>query len=403
MNTITQIDGGVTAAQGYRAGGIHAGIKGPKLDMAMLASDVPAVVAGTFTTNKIQGAVVKLCRERVANGFAQALIVNSGNANACTGPQGMKDAVRMGKITAMLLGVEEQTVMVSSTGTIGVPMPMEKIEAGIELAVDALSPDGGDAAAKAIMTTDTVDKQVAVEFSVDGVSVRLGGMAKGAGMIEPNMATMLAFLTTDAAVDRGALQSCLSAAVADSFNKISVDADQSCNDTVLLMANGLAGNTPLDQKHADWSTFVAAVKDVTLTLAKKIVEDGEGATKFVTVSVEGAASEDDARRAVRAVANSFLVKTSWYGGDPNWGRVIDAVGYSGADVKEELVDIFYDDVCAVKGGQVAATTALSDLEEVLKHPSFRVNVNLNLGEHTDLVYTCDCSEEYVRINSEYMT
>ncbi|MFC1497657.1 bifunctional ornithine acetyltransferase/N-acetylglutamate synthase, partial [Verrucomicrobiota bacterium] len=229
------------------------------------------------------------------------------------------------------------------------------------------------------------------------------GMAKGAGMIEPNMATMLAFLTSDAAVDPEALQNCLGQAVSQSFNKISVDGDQSTNDTVLFMANGAAGNSVLDENHPNWNSFTEAVNEAAKQLALKIVEDGEGATKFVAVTVSGAVSYDDAQKAVRAIANSMLVKTSWYGEDPNWGRVIDAVGYSGADVREDLVDINYDDVCAVKNGQTAKNTSVKDLEKVLAQKCFTVNVNLNLGEETDTVYTCDCSEEYVRINSEYMT
>ncbi|MBN2301134.1 MAG: bifunctional glutamate N-acetyltransferase/amino-acid acetyltransferase ArgJ [Lentisphaerae bacterium] len=403
MKRMKKIDGGITAAKGYRAAGIHAGIKGPKADMALIVSDAPAAAAGVFTSNKIKGAVVKLCMERIIGGVAQAIIVNSGNANACTGEQGMKDAVRMGQLVADLLHIQEDKVFVSSTGTIGVPMPMGKIERGINLAVEALSETGGDAAAKAIMTTDTKDKQVAFEREIGGVTVRIGGMAKGAGMIEPNMATMLSFITTDAAVKQTALQSCLSAAVEQSFNKISVDGDQSCNDTVLILANGMAGNKPLDESHPDWPLFVDMVNEITLTLARKIVEDGEGATKFVMVSVVGAASPKDARKAVRSVANSLLVKTSWFGEDPNWGRVIDAVGYSGAEVVENQVDIMYDDVSAVKNGQVAAATALSELENVLKKRSFSITINLNIGKYSDWIYTCDCSKEYVQINSEYMT
>ena len=249
----------------------------------------------------------------------------------------------------------------------------------------------------------TLDGQVAVEFEIDDRPVRIGGMTKGSGMIEPNMATMLAFLTTDAAVDPDALQDCLGCAVEQSFNRISIDGDQSCNDTVLCMANGMAGNTILNKQHSEWPLFVRAVNEVAMRLAFKLVEDGEGATKFVTVTVEGAFSIEDARKATRAIANSLLVKTSWYGADPNWGRVIDAVGYSGAELREDLIEIMYDNVCAVTKGQGASATALKDLEAVLAKPAFCVKVDLNIGDGTDTVYTCDCSEEYVRINSEYMT
>jgi glutamate N-acetyltransferase/amino-acid N-acetyltransferase len=292
---------------------------------------------------------------------------------------------------------------VCSTGTIGKPLPLDKIKPGIQAAAAALSDAGGDDAAHAIMTTDTVAKQVAVQLSIDGKTVRIGGMTKGAGMIEPNMATMLAFLTTDAVVMPGALQNCLSDAVHQSFNSISVDGDQSTNDTVLCLANGAAGNSPLDASHPEWNLFVEALTEVAKQLAMKIVQDGEGATKYVAVTVSGAISIEDAQKAARAVANSLLVKTSWFGGDPNWGRIIAAVGYSGAEVKEDLVDISYDGLVMVKGGQRSADTPLSRLEEILAQASFAVDINLNLGDDTDTVYTCDCSHEYVTINSEYMT
>jgi glutamate N-acetyltransferase/amino-acid N-acetyltransferase len=253
------------------------------------------------------------------------------------------------------------------------------------------------------MTTDTVDKQVAVEFRIDDRTARLGGMAKGAGMIAPNMATMLGFLTTDAAVEPSALQACLSQAVAQSFNRITVDGDMSTNDTVLLMANGAAGNRPLNPAHPDWCVFAEAVNEVTKELALKIVKDGEGATKFVTINVSGAASDEDARKAARAIGNSLLVKTSWFGGDPNWGRVIDAAGYSGAEVAEDRVEIRYDGICAVLNGQKAPEFALKDLERILQQKTFTIDVDLHLGKGTDTVYTCDCSYDYVKINSEYMT
>ena len=403
MKTWNSIDGGVTAPQGYRASGVHAGIKKNATDLALIVSDRDATVAGTFTQNRIQGAVVKLCRDRLNSGIGRAVLVNSGNANACVGPRGLDDASRMAAVTAECLDLDENTVFVSSTGVIGVPLPMGAIEAGIPAAVEQLSDDGGHAAACAIMTTDTVEKELALELTVDGVAVRIGGICKGAGMIEPNMATMLSFITTDAAVESEALQACLSAAVAESFNRISVDGDQSCNDTVLILANGAAGNAPLSEGHADWPAFKAAVSELALGLAHKIVEDGEGATKFVTVVVRGAASDADARLAARQVANSLLVKTSWYGCDPNWGRVIDSGGHSGAEVEEALVAIYYDDFCAVKEGRVAADTALRDLEAVLRNDRFTVVIDLQLGDGTDTVYTCDCSEEYVRINSEYTT
>lgn len=403
MKGCKTVPGGVTAPQGYRASGIEARIKSPKRDMALIVSDVPASIAGMFTTNLIKGNHVKLCRKLIKAGKARAIVVNAGNANACNGPEGLLAAHRMSSLTADELGIGKNLVFPCSTGTIGLPMPMDRIEAGIKMAVQALSRRGGPDAAKAIMTTDTVDKQVSLEFTVDGKPVRLGGMAKGAGMIEPNMATMLGFLTTDAAVDASALQKCLSAAVVESFNRITIDGDQSCNDTVLIMANGLAGNKLLNAGHRDWPVFVKAVNQATKELAMKIVLDGEGATKFVTVVVRGAASDADAKKATRAVANSLLVKTAWCGGDPNWGRIIDAVGYSGAKIKEELTEIRFDALPAVKNGRRAPGVELKDLEKVFARKSFSVVINLHLGKGTDTVYTCDCTEEYIKINADYMT
>lgn len=403
MSNIRAIKGGVTAPRGFKAVGVHAGIKAEKLDMALLASDVPAVSAGVFTTNRVQAAPVKVCREVLRRGVARAVVVNSGSANACTGVQGMKDARQMGRLAAKALGVSPATVFTCSTGTIGKPLPMEKIARGITMAAAVLSPEGGQLAAKAIMTTDTVDKQAAVELTIDGKQVRVGGMAKGSGMIAPNMATMLCFMTTDAAVTRAALQTCLSEVADVSFNRITVDGDCSTNDTVLFLANGVAGNRSLRPGHKDWARFVEAVRTVALDLARQIVRDGEGATKFVTVTVKGATTEADADRAARAVANSLLVKTSWFGMDPNWGRVIAAIGYSGAKVNTDRVDISFDGVAAVKGGRKAPGFALEQLEEVLRRPAFEIVANLRLGRGEATVYTCDCSYEYVKINASYLT
>ena len=400
---VTLVEGSVTAARGFRAAAVSAGIRYSRDDMAMIVSDRPAAVAGTFTTNRVCAPPVKVCREHLKGGRARAIVVNAGCANACTGKLGMDNARKMARLTGEALGVPAATVFPCSTGTIGLQLPMDKIGAGIKLAAGALSADGGPRAARAIMTTDTVDKQIALEFRIDKVPVRIGGITKGAGMIEPNMATMLCFITTDAAVEPKALQACLSAAVAESFNRITVDGDMSTNDTVLLMANGAARNKRLSPGHRQWKTFVAAVNTVTKQLALKIVRDGEGATKFVTVTVEGAASDADARKASRAVANSLLVKTSWFGCDPNWGRVIDAVGYSGAEVNEALVDIAYDGISAVKGGMKAPDFSLKDLDRVLRQKNFTIAIDLRLGKGVDTVYTCDCSYDYVKINADYMT
>lgn len=399
------IRGGVVAPAGFRAAGVSAGLKtkADSLDVGLIVSDVPATVAGCFTRNRVFAAPVRWSRGVARRGRARAILVNSGNANACTGPTGITDAERMAARTAERLGVPEETVFVCSTGPIGIPLPMQKIEQGIDRLADVLSPSGGGDAAAAILTTDTVAKEAAVEVVIDGSPVRIGGMAKGSGMIDPDMATMLAFLTTDAAVDREALQECLASAVSESFNRITVDGDQSCNDTVLFLANGEAGNRALTTGSPDWGVFRDAVTHVALQLATAIVRDGEGASRFVTVTVKGAVSAEDAKRAARAVANSLLVKTSWAGGDPNWGRVIDAVGYSGAEVEEDRVDIAYDGVSAVKGGMTAPGATREELAAVLAKPEFRVEIDLQLGNGADTVYTCDCSVEYVRINSEYLT
>jgi len=400
---LKNIQGGVTAPKGFLAAAVEARIKYPRKDLALIFSQEKAAVAGLFTSNRIQAATVRLCRQRVKSGRAQAIIVNSGCANACTGARGTANAKRMAAITAMELGIPEKSVLVCSTGTIGLQLPMDRVEAGIPAVVSELSRSGGDAAAKAIMTTDTVDKQEAVEITIDGVPVRIGGMCKGAGMISPNMATMLGFLTTDAAVTPAALRACLRPAVNMSFNCVTVDGDQSTNDTVLFLANGMARNRVLSEKHGQWNRFVDAVNEVTKRLAMKMARDGEGATKFVSVKVTGAASDSDARKAARAVANSMLVKTSWFGADPNWGRVIAAVGYSGAKVVESKVDISYDGLKAVTGGQKDSRTQLAELEKVLKQKGFSVEVNLYLGHGSNTVYTCDCSLDYVKINAEYMT
>ena len=397
------IPGGVTSPRGYRAAAVMAGIKAARNDVALICAAAPAAVAGVFTTNRIKAAPVKLCQGRVKSGRAQAIIVNSGNANACTGPQGIEDARTTAQLTAQALGMAEDLVLVCSTGTIGVPLPMDKVRPAIPRAAAALSDTGGDAAAKAIMTTDTVDKQIAARLKVDGRIVTIGGMAKGAGMIEPNMATLLVFLTTDAAVAPESLQRALKAAADGSFNRISVDGDQSTNDTALLLANGAAGHAPLNEKHPDWLAFCEALNEVTRALALKIVGDGEGATKLVTVAVRGAASDEDARKAARAVSNSLLVKTSWFGEDPNWGRVIDAVGYSGAEVTEERVDIRYDDVPAIRGGRVSGASSFDQLKQVISKKAFTITIDLNLGAGSHTMYTCDCSYEYVKINGSYMT
>jgi glutamate N-acetyltransferase/amino-acid N-acetyltransferase len=399
------LEGGITAPKGFRAGAVRAGIKESRKrdDLTLVLSDTPATVAGTFTSNRVKAACVRLCERHLIWGQAQAILINAGNANACTGDQGIADAERMADLTAQHLGIGKNNVFVCSTGTIGIPLPMAKIEAALPALVKKVNRDGGAEAAEAILTTDLVRKEVAVTLKIDGLPITVGGIAKGSGMIAPNMATMLAFITTDAGVDQRSLQDCLAHAVEHSFNRIVVDGDESTNDTVLMLANNAAGTKPLNKNHHDWRRFCQAVEHVAHALAIMIVKDGEGATKFVTVTVSGAASRQAARAAARAIAKSPLVKTAWNGGDPNWGRIMAAIGYSGARIEQSRVDITFDNVLAVQNGQAAPGSSLKDLEQVYARKAFTINVDLHAGKMDYTVYTCDLSKEYVAINAEYMT
>ena len=401
----TIVAGNITTPKGFKAATVRAGIKESRKrdDLALIVSDTTAAVAGTFTTNRVKAAPVKLCERHLIWGQGRAILINAGCANACTGDQGHADAERMADVTAELLGIGKNNVFICSTGTIGIPLPMPKIEAAVPGLVKALSPDAGPKVATAILTTDLVEKQVAVQLTVDGKTVTIAGVAKGSGMIAPNMATMLAFITTDASVDQRSLQVSLAHAVDHGFNCIVVDGDESTNDTVLMFANGVAGNTLLDRKHHDWRKFRRAVDYVVRQLALAIVKDGEGATKFVTVNVTGAATPHDARLAARSIAKSPLVKTAWNGGDPNWGRIMAAVGYSGARLDDSRVDITFDDLPAVKAGRAVTEVPLKDLAAVYARKEFTVLVDLHMGKSNHTVYTCDFSRDYVAINAEYMT
>lgn len=383
---------------GFRAAGVAAGIKkGGAMDMALLVSDRPAAVAAVFTTNQIKAASVRLDMQRLRGRVARAVVVNSGNANACNGPSGLRDAREMTRRTARLLGIPEKTVFVCSTGTIGRPLPMDPIRSGIAGLVPRLSPGGGPDASTAILTTDTRPKRWTVLFRAGRRTFRLTGFCKGAGMIEPNMATMLAFLTTDAKVGAADLQRLLRAAVGESFNRISIDGDRSTNDTVLFFANGADDAPALRPGKPGWKAFVAAVHETTRELALAIVRDGEGATRFATIRVRGARSDRDADLAARSVANSFLVKTAWAGPNPNWGRVMDALGYSDARVEESKVSIRFDECLAVRRGRAGPATQ-EELRAVLARTEFTVEIDLRLGRGTAFVHTCNCTEEYVRIN-----
>jgi glutamate N-acetyltransferase/amino-acid N-acetyltransferase len=387
----TRISGSVTAPRGFRAAGTSAGIKMKgKKDMALIVSRPPAVCAATFTTNQVKAAPVKVSMQNVKTGKACAIVVNSGNANACTGSDGLIHAKAMCCAVARRIGCKDNHVLVCSTGRIGVNLPIVKIEMGIKKLLGMLSHQGGSSAAKAIMTTDTFVKEIAVQFKDGGKTFRIGGIAKGAGMIQPNMATMLGFITTDAAIPRAALQKALSHAVNHSFNRITIDGDTSTNDTVILLANGIAGAPPL-------AKFQEALNFVCLELAKMIVRDGEGASKFVTLNVHGAASDRDAVIAARSVANSVLVKTSWCGGDPNWGRILDALGYSRAKIDETRVDVAYNGIFAARKG-MATRTPLAKLRKIVGEPTFTIDVYLHLGHGHCTMHTCDLTEKYVELN-----
>jgi len=388
----------ISMPKGFECAGISAGIKaGGTRDMALIFSNVPAASAGVFTTNQICAAPVKVCREHLKHGLSRAIVMNSGIANACTGSAGIVAAKDMAAEAARIIGCEPQEIFVCSTGKIGPQLPLDKIIPGIGKLFEESVRANVQQTAEAMMTTDTRPKVAVAEFGIDGKAVKIVGFAKGAGMIEPNMATMLSYITTDAAVEQHAWQMALRQAVDASFNRISVDGDQSTNDTVLALANGEAGNAPLSESSQDWNVFYHELARVCFELAMMIVHDGEGADKFVTVNVVGAESGADAERAARAVANSMLNKTAWAGTYPDWGRIMDSVGYSRARVVEERVDIHYDDVQAVAGG-VRSAVPQEELIKVVSQTDFAINIDLHMGEGKATVYTCNCTEEYVRIN-----
>ncbi len=404
MSSLQKIEGGVTFPRGFRASGVEAHVKYPnRKDFALLVSDSPAACAGVFTTNAIAAAPVRLDRERVKGGVLRAVAVNTGIANACTGATGEANALRMSELTAEALGLPVEEVAVCSTGVIGVNLPMDRIAEGVRLAAAALSPDAWADAARAIMTTDTVSKSAAYAIDIDGVQVRFGGMSKGAGMIEPYMATMLGFVTTDAAVSATDLDEAVREAANASFNRIVIDNDRSTNDTLLLLANGQSG-VKIDRNSPHWAEFKAAVTAVCTDLAKQMVMDGEGVSKFVTLHVTGAVDDAEAQQVARSIARSMLVKTSWYGTDPNWGRVIAAAGYSGARVEEPKVRIAYGGIVAFDRGTVVADTdSLAAMKKAMTARSFTVDVDLGLGNGTCTIYTSDLTHQYVTINADYTT
>lgn len=390
--------------KGFKFSAVEAAIKKPgRLDLALIFSEVPAALAAVFTTNRVKAAPVLLCMERVREETCQALVVNSGNANACTGHKGMDAACETARLAAQGLGITEESVLVSSTGVIGHQMPMDRLRQAMPALVKGVGSSTLADVAQAIMTTDTFPKMETRTGTAAGRPYTMSGIAKGAGMIMPNMATMLAFIVTDAAVEPGWLRKVFRDANDSSFNMISVDGDTSTNDMAVIMANGMAGNAPLEEGNPDSARFVQLLQEVLLGLARQIVKDGEGATKFVTITVRGAISNTEARRAAMSVANSLLVKTAFFGQDANWGRILAAVGYSGAMVDQERVELSFDDVLMVKGGVFAGGDAEARGTEALKRPEFTVTVDLRLGEGIATVFTSDLSYEYVKINADYRT
>lgn len=398
---VRECQGGVTLARGFTAGGIYCGIRKAKKDLAIIRSDRPAAVAAVFTQNRTQAAPVLVDKIQLQrSSTCSALVVNSGNANACTGERGLNDAWDMVKVTARELSVPEHQVMVSSTGVIGQYLPMEKILNGIIELVPRLSGSGGQDAAEAIMTTDTYRKESAVQFTLGGSVVTIGGMAKGSGMIAPNMATMLAFITTDAVIERPLLQRALNRANRHSFNRVTVDGDMSTNDMAVVLANGAAGNVAFGEQSEEYQLFCAALEYVMIKLAKMIARDGEGATKLIEVCVKGAKTETEAEAVARSVANSNLVKTAVHGNDANWGRIMAAIGYSGAEVNPDAVEIRFNDLPVLNRGYEIVLDE-KKAAEALAGEHVMIVIDLNRGQEEARFWTCDLTKEYVHINASY--
>ena len=387
---------------GFSFAGVSAGLKKDgKRDLGLIYSEVPAHAAGLFTTNRVKAAPVRLDMERIKKGICQAVVINSGNANACNGPRGLKDARKIALGVSKHLGIHERLVLVSSTGVIGVPLPMPAIERNIRRLTNDLSPDGWMKTVESIMTTDTSQKIEVATCRIKGERVKLCGMVKGAGMIEPHMATMLSYLVTDAKVKAPMLQRMLRDVADDSYNCITLDGDTSTNDTVLLLANGKADHPIIDRMGKDERIFRSMLLEVCQNLAKSLVKDGEGATKFIEVAVKGARNREDAQKVAYSIANSPLVKTAFFGEDLNWGRVMCAVGYSGAPIDPDRIDVFLDKVPIVKRGVGLGETFESRARKVLKEKSFKVTVNLHQGKGEFSVFTMDLSFDYVKINASY--
>ena len=400
-----RIKGGITSPRGFKAAGIHCGIKSSKKDLALIFSDKSAVTAGMFTTNQVKSAHVLLDLGKLRGKKSQAIIANSGNANACNGATGKDNALEMSEYTAKCLDIDTQNVLVASTGIIGKPLPMNKIKKGIKDISRQLAVDGSKDAAEAILTTDTTIKEIAVDTGIKGrtkYNVKIGAIAKGSGMIAPNMATLLCFITTDACIEYEELFTSLRECVNTTFNMLTVDGDTSPNDTVVIMANGLARNKRIKFNTPEYKKFTDALNYVCTYLAKKIASDGEGATKLVEIQIKGARNIKDARRAAKAVANSNLVKTALNGCDPNWGRILSSLGAARIKIKSRKIDIAINSepiVC----NSISTDFSQKKLHKLLKEKEITITINLNVGDYTSTAYTCDTSEEYIKINAHYHT
>ncbi len=393
---------GKNYSSGFKAAGIASGLKknGGK-DLGMIFSEVPASVAGIFTTNKVQASSVILARKRIQSGTCQAIIVNSGNANCCTGSKGMQDTLSMSGFASAELEIPDEHVLVASTGVIGEPIPLDKIKSAVPDLIHELKPDGIADLAESIMTTDTVPKVVTATGKIGGKSYAVTGVAKGSGMIRPNMATMLCFVWTDIKISPAVLQEALLASADKSFNRITIDGDTSTNDMAIIMANGLSDAVVNGASQVE--SFRAVLDDVLIKLARMIVKDGEGATKMVEITVKGAESDADAIKVAETVAHSNLVKTAFFGEDANWGRIIAAAGRAGVPVLPDSIDIFFDDVQMVKDSMGCGKAVEAETTRILKKPEFGIVIDLNMGEGEASVVTCDFSIDYVKINADYRT
>lgn len=399
-------NGGVTSPKGFLASGIHCGLKknSLKMDLALIYSEVPAAAAGVYTKNKVKGAPLYITKEHLSNKIAQAIIINSGNANTCNGEDGLLKANKMAQVQAKALNIKTDNVLVASTGVIGVPLNIDAIKSGIPLLTDKLSINGSDDAASAIMTTDTFKKQFATEFIINGKTITIGAIAKGSGMIEPNMGTMLSFITTDLNISPSLLDEALKESVAISYNRVSVDGDTSTNDMVLIMANALALNEKIESKNEDYYTFLKVLNELNVIISKNIAKDGEGASKLIECTVISAKTIKDAEALSKSVINSSLVKTAMFGSDANWGRIICALGYSDVDFDPSKVDIYFKSSC----GEIQVCSQGGSLEfdeikakEILLKSEINITVNMNSGNESSVAWGCDLSYDYVKINGDY--